>query len=42
MWWASFWSDPPNWLRNKPQEWHRRLRFRHDPAPGLGFEPVRL
>lgn len=40
MWRASFWSDPLNWLWNKPQEWRHRLRFRHNPAPGPEFEPV--
>lgn len=40
LWRTSFWTDPLNWLWNKPQEWRHRLRFRHNPSPGPGFEPA--
>ena len=40
IWQPSFWTDPLNWLWNKPQEWCRQLRFWHNPAPGPDFKPV--
>ena len=40
IWRPSLWSDPLNWLWNKPLEWQRRLYFRRNPSPGPGFEPV--
>ena len=35
IWRTPFWSDPLDRLWNKPQEWHRRLRFLHrlEPRP---------